>query len=368
MPPELAGYRVTRPGLVLVDAAARSAALRALPPPVREELCGWPTPKPPDEPPVATIAIDDAGGADNDAGQRFALAVMVTGAAAFGLDDDGARETLVAALDGWADAGALTSLERDAANAYYALDRILLPTLVAWSLVRAEPAVGSRRRERIDRWLRRLVRTRGDLRPAREAGDLAARNNHAYLAGSVGAAWGALTGDDEYFRSGIAAYRQAIGDLRADGSLPLETERGARALWYQRHAIASLTVIAEIAAVQGYDLYGFERNGRDLHRAVRFLLDAVDEPLLVEGYAAANVKPGAGDDYRTQDLGFLTRRGQVRHYMAWAETYIGRFPGREESRRLEVLLAGRDAAFRPMLDDYSGGPTTCLFRAPEAAA
>ena len=36
--------------------------------------------------------------------------------------------------------------------------------------------------------------------------------------------------------------------MRPDGSLPLETRRGARALWYQRHAIASLVVIAEIAA------------------------------------------------------------------------------------------------------------------------
>ena len=80
--------------------------------------------------------------------------------------------------------------------------------------------------------------------------------------------------------------------MRADGSLPLETARGARALWYQRHAIASLVAIAEIAAVQGYDLYALSADGRSLHQAVEFLARGLAEPALVLPYAAANEKPG----------------------------------------------------------------------------
>ena len=206
-------------------------------------------------------------------------------------------------------------------------------------------------------------------RPAR-ARDITAQNNHHYLRGSVEAAWGALVGDDAWFDRGLAAYRDAIAAMRPDGSLPLETRRGARALWYQRHAIASLVVIAEIAARQGVDLYGYALDGRDLHLALRFLLDGIDDPSLVWPYAAANDKPGGQPDYRLQDLGFLTTRGHGRHYMAWAEIYMARFPQRPESLRLRALLTRADAGFRPMIDEYSGGNTSCMFApaAPRAGA
>ena len=48
--------------------------------------------------------------------------------------------------------------------------------------------------------------------------------------------------------------------------------------------------------------------------------------------------------------------------MAWAELYRRALPGpRPESRRLLALLARTDPGFRPMIDDYSGGDTTCFF-------
>ena len=201
-------------------------------------------------------------------------------------------------------------------------------------MLRDDPALEPATRERIQGWLERLVLLR---RPPR-ADEPTARNNHHYLRGSVDAAWGALVGDDARFGRGLAAYRDAIAAMRPDGSLPLETRRGARALWYQRHAIASLVVIAEIAALQGVDLYGYRVDGRDLHLGLRFLLDGIDDPSRVWPYAAANDKPGPQPDYRHQDLGFLEPRGHGRHYMAWAEIYLARFPLRPESRRLTALL------------------------------
>ena len=47
--------------------------------------------------------------------------------------------------------------------------------------------------------------------------------------------------------------------------------------------------------------------------------------------------------------------------MAWAEIYIARFPERAESRRLLSVLKAADPDFRPMVDEYSGGNTTCYF-------
>jgi poly(beta-D-mannuronate) lyase len=358
---------VRRPGEVLLaDRAARRAVLQSMPESSRQALCGKLPERWPSHPAVKRVEAPDDGGPD-ERSEPFALTVMAAAAAGFGLDDPAARRALVAQLDRWAREGGLTLLDADTgrSNAYYAINRVLLPTVVAWSLVRDAPEAGAERAVRIDRWLRRVARLRGELRPPGNAGEVTRRNNHRYLSASASMAWGALAGDDAYFREGPAAFDMALADMRPDGSLPLETRRGSRALWYQRHAIASLVTIAEMAAVQGRDLYSRERQGRSLHTAIRFLLDAIDDPGLVRRYAAAGAddeEGGAGP--AAQDLSFLALRGHGRHYMAWAEVYVARFPGREESRRLLRLLRETDPDFRPMLDDYSGGSTTCLFATP----
>jgi poly(beta-D-mannuronate) lyase len=186
-------------------------------------------------------------------------------------------------------------------------------------------------------------------------------NNHRYLSDSVDMAWGALRGNHTLFREGIEGFLLALAQMRADGSLPLETERGARALWYQRQAIASLVTIAEIAAVQGYDLYALEVEGRSLHRAIEFLARALERPELVLPYARANEKPGEFTNYLVQDRSFMQRRGHQRHYMAWLEPYRARFPEREATRALTRLLDQYEGGWRPMVDDFSGGNTTCFF-------
>jgi poly(beta-D-mannuronate) lyase len=365
--PALAAYQVNRPGRILFDREARKSVLGTLPPAQRQALCGQPRQRWPSHPVVKNVTARDDGGPD-DRSEPFAWTVMNEAAVAYGLDDAYARRSLVRLLDRWARSGGLTRLNESEVNVYYAVDRSLLPTLVAWSLVRDAPDVERERAQRIDRWLRRVARLRGDLRPRSSEGDLTSRNNHRYLSASVSMAWGALTGDDGAFREGINAYRQALAAMRPDGSLPLETARGARALWYQRHALASLVTIAEMAATQGIDLYGeAAAGGRTIHTAVGFLLDAVRDPRRVWPYARADEKPGSDTDYRDQDLDFLVRRGHGRHYMAWAEMYLARFPNRAESRRLLGLLARADPDFRPMVDDYSGGDATCFFARPEAA-
>jgi poly(beta-D-mannuronate) lyase len=354
----------SRQGEILFVRAERRAMLEAMLPARRQAWCGATDLRPLLE--AARRPVPGLGGVDerpDPASEPFAHAVMVAVAAGFGDDDPAARDGLAELLEGWARADALTATiaARTTANGRYALDRTLLPAIVAFWLLGDDPALAPPERRRVAAWLGRLVRLRGEPGELRERGATTARNNHLYLRASVDMAWAALTGDDDRWRGGLAAYRQALRDMRPDGSLPLETRRGARALWYQRHALASLVTIAEMAAVQGQDLYGLEVDGRTVHTAVRFLLDAVDDPRRVWRYAAANERPGPEGDPRRQDLGFLARRGHGRHYMAWAEIYMARFPERRETRRLRELLERSDPDFRPMIDDYSGGNTTCFF-------
>jgi poly(beta-D-mannuronate) lyase len=242
---------------------------------------------------------------------------------------------------------------------------MLLPTIVAYSLVRDHADWKKAERSEVERWLNRLVRLRGIKRPGASLGPTSLVNNHRYLNNSVDMAWGALRGDDTLFRQGIESFLIALTQMRADGSLPLEVARGAKALWYQRQAIASLVTIAEMAAVQGYDLYAMEIEGRSLHRAIDFLARAIDQPDIVLRYARANRRPGEFRNYLVQDRTFMVQRGHERHYMAWTEAYRARFPTRATTRRLVSLLDQYQADRRPMIDEFSGGNMTCFFALPD---
>jgi poly(beta-D-mannuronate) lyase len=355
-------YRVTRPGVVLFDHGARAALLAGMPLEQRRAWCGsasesWHSHK-------AKTGLKTPASPELQTDERsepFALTVMTAAAAAFGQVDPDAREALTGNLRRWARGEALTKLKDRHENTYYSLERTLLPTIVAYGLVRSDPDWDRVERKEVERWLNRLVRLRGIKRPHETKGPISLMNNHRYLSDSVDMAWGALRGDDALFRQGIESFLLALGQMRPDGSLPLETRRGAKALWYQRQAVSSLVTIAEMAAVQGYDLYAMTVDGKSLHSAVDFLARAIEDPELVMPYARANQKHGEFANYLVQDRSFMRRRGHDRHYMAWFEAYRARFPERDATRLLTRLLDEFEAQSRPMVDDFSGGNMTCFF-------
>ena len=355
-------YRVTRPGEVLFDRAARAALLAELSPERRRAWCGsatesWRSHKAKTE--LKTPTDDDLQ--TDERSEPFAWTIMTAAAAAFGQGDPEAREALTGNLRRWARGEALTKLKDRHENTYYSLERTLLPTIVAFGLVRSDPDWDESERKEVEEWLNRLVRLRGVKRPDETKGPISLMNNHRFLSDSVDMAWGALRGDDDLFREGIESFVLALGQMRADGSLPLETKRGAKALWYQRQAVSSLVTIAEMAAVQGYDLYAVEIEGKSLHRAVDFLARATAEPALVLPYARANQKPGKFANYQVQDRSFMRRRGHDRHYMAWVEAYRARFAERDATRLLTRMLGEFETQPRPMVDDFSGGNMSCFF-------
>lgn len=292
--------------------------------------------------------------------EPFALLEMEAAAAWRGRRDGEAADRAVGALVRWARAGALGEVvEAGAAssntNSIYSLRRALIAILGAWMDLRHSPA-GRAHAAEIEPWLARLVTlqdvTTGGEKSRARGEAMSNHNNHALLRATVAAQWAVLTGRSESADAAERTARATIASMRDDGSLPLEMARGSRALWYQRHALASLVYIGELLRPFGRDLWRPRADGADLHRAVAFLLDAMDEPGRLSAFT--------GDaDGRRQDLGFLVPRGNGRHYMAWAELYRARFPGRDESRRLRALLPERGERGWPLLDDYVGGNATC---------
>ncbi|MEZ5667941.1 MAG: alginate lyase family protein [Alphaproteobacteria bacterium] len=307
--------------------------------------------------PVAALSPTDDYGTDH-ASQDFAWSVMVLGGRSLAGDAD-ATALLVEALTGWATAGALEQTPTHY-DPFFALKRTLLPTIVSYriaadSLTPAQDAL-------VRGWLDGLVR-RID---ATFDGDVD-RNNHRYLADLVLMTWGSVVGDDALYAKGEARYATALGQARADGSLPLESRRGARALWYSNIATGELSTMAQVARAAGRDLAATEVDGRGHDLLLGFLVDALETPGLVLPYAVENTIPGPGDDYRDQDFGFTEPRGHGRHYMAWTEALLAQPADTPARARLAGYFAATLAAARPLIDEYAGGNATCFWMRPAAA-
>jgi len=304
--------------------------------------------------PVAALTPTEGYGSDQRA-ESFGWAVMVLGGRALGgdLDSTTALKTL---LLRWADASALRATE-PAHDAYFALKRALLPTVVNYAIIRDE--LSPEERTKIDAWLDPMVRA-VDRRFDGDVDD----NNHRILADAVQSVWGSLIGDAKLYAKGAERYRAALAASRADGGLPLEIRRGSRALWYQRLALSGLTVIAETAATHGDDLYAVEVDGRGYDRLLGYFISALRAPVLVQASAAANYIPGPQADYLEQDIAFLKRRPHGRHYMAFSEAIAPRETTEFAHQRLAALIVSGPAGERPLIDDFIGGNASCFWGQP----
>jgi poly(beta-D-mannuronate) lyase len=304
--------------------------------------------------PIRKLSATEGYGSDQSA-EDFSWAVMVLSGRALA-GDAKARVTLENLLTAWAEAGGFTETE-EVHDAYYALKRQLLPLSIAFAIL--EPKLDPDQASRIRPWIDGLVRKidhhfDGDVD----------RNNHRILADSVMAVWGATIGDHAMMEKGLSRFQTVLAEARMDGTLELEARRGARALWYQRQTLSSLTVLAEVARGQGEDLYNMlTPSGQSYAALLGALINGISSPVLVAVYAAENHIPGPEKDYRKLELGFLDTRGHGRHYMAWAEAAILSGKGLAFDR-LEALFQRQIRAERPLVDEFIGGNSTCFWGQP----
>jgi poly(beta-D-mannuronate) lyase len=199
--------------------------------------------------------------------------------------------------------------------------------------LKIRPAVrGAPEQEVVAAWLSGLgsaVRDRSEAR--RRAGRTDARNNHRYWDALTVAAAGIAADRPDALAFGEQVFREAAGDIRPDGVLPLEVARGRRALHYHLFAAAPLVVLAELAAANDVDLYGVE--GGAIHRLVRRIAGDLRGEGVVARRAGAEQDVRGPSDVQASEL-------------SWAPAYLRRFP----APALEVL---RPKEARP--DAYLGG-------------
>ncbi|KNG93294.1 alginate lyase family protein [Pseudaestuariivita atlantica] len=241
----------------------------------------------------------------------------------------------IAALNKWAEAGALGALQSDTARLTIG-SRIAGMALAARRFRDVAPA--DPRWPVVEAWLTRLVEAQRDFWET-DAPDGARRGNLRAWAALAGVAVSDLTGDE--ITRGWATWSAVHVACTAapDGSLPQEMTRGKHALHYQLHAVAPL-VMSAVLLTPRVDL--FSECGGSLDRAARF--------------AVRDLATGAESEAitgRVQSF-FDGSRELGGFQLAWIEAYLSVRPDPD----FEALVA----AFRPVSNSKLGGNQTLVWR------
>lgn len=230
---------------------------------------------------------------------------FVTGEADRGVADGTAARCALGWLEAWARGGALLG-EMRSKQAEYERKWDMAGLALAYRKVRG--VASPRQRVAIEPWLKSLAAA--SRRYFDDPGHK--RNNHWYWLGLGLGAVGSATGDDALWSAAHAIYRDALADIAADGTLPLELARGKRALHYHAFALMPLVTLAELATSHGEDWYG-ERGGA-LHRLAALTLTGLDEPATFDRLAG------------------VAQERPVNPHAGWIALYAARFPDRVPAR------------------------------------
>ena len=138
-------------------------------------------------------------------------------------------------------------------------------------------------------------------------------NNHWYWLGLGIAAVGVATESDTHWQMAKSIFTDAMADITADGTLPLEMAREGRALYYHVFALEPLVVLAEMAAARGEDWYTL--NDGALHRLVAKTVQGLTEPAIFDTLAGVKqqrpVKSGYGWAWLYRDRFFDRMRDAI---------------------------------------------------------
>ena len=156
-------------------------------------------------------------------------------------------------------------------------------------------------------------------------------HNHALSSAMSHMHLGILLNEDKLFRTAFKNFEAAIKYQRKDGSMPIETRRGGRAMFYQGRAMNALAVIAILAENQGYNIWDYEYKGKNYHNIVKFFIDFTENNEIVFKYAKSMKHPGPAKNYKKQDLNSRSSSN-----WGWLYAYASRFPDHENIQRLKT--------------------------------
>ena len=205
-------------------------------------------------------------------------------------------------------------------QAYYVQGWVVGAVAIDYLKVRGSGDATPAQAEMIARWLLSVgeqTKAYYDARTNRGQGDH--QNNHLYWAGIELAAIGVAANNRADFNWAMAAYDNGVDQIRPDGTLPREMERGSKALHYHLYALAPLVLLAEFGEANGLGLYA--RDNGAIHRLVNVSVAGLENPELFE--KATGIK---------QEVPRRVSGDQI----GWAPPYVRHFPNPELSRLIQM--------------------------------
>ena len=216
---------------------------------------------------------------------------------------------------------------------------IASPMMAGYSFAKQRISVPEEEDKIIKDWFKKIVKKNQHLmyelkrykHDTQAIGVPRSAHNHALSSAISHMQLGILLNDNKLFKKVFRNYENAIRYQRKDGSMPIETRRGGRAIFYQGRAMTALTTIAIIAENQGYNIWDYEHKGKNLHNLVKFFIDFTENNEIVFKYAKEMKAPGPAKDYKRQDV-----NGSSSSQWGWLYAYASRFPNHENIQRLKL--------------------------------
>ena len=212
------------------------------------------------------------------------------------------------------------------------------PMMAGYSFAKQRITVPDEEDKIIKDWFKKIVKKNQHLmyklglykQGTQAVGVPRSAHNHALSSAISHMQLGILLNDNKLFKKAFKNYENAIKYQRKDGSMPIETRRGGRAIFYQGRAMTALTTIAIIAENQGYNIWDYEYKGKNFHNIVKFFIDFTENNEIVFKYAKEMKAPGPAKDFKKQDLD-----GSSSSHWGWLYAYATRFPNHENIQRLK---------------------------------
>lgn len=205
-----------------------------------------------------------------------ALVVIANRAVSNEADRSAASQCVLSSLAVWAQSDALSNLETMNAN-------LATPSRIAgfaFAYGQIKPfLVPNNDTALVETWLGK----RAEATVAyfdKDAPPMASQNNLRAWAALAVARVGLIVEDENMLDWADSSVRLVVCQTASDGSLKMEMTRQNRALHYQLHAVAPLVVTAALLESSGNDL--FRACDMAIHKTVYFVLDAFDDPEMVE--------------------------------------------------------------------------------------
>lgn len=216
------------------------------------------------------------------------------------------------------------------------------PMMAGYSFAKQRITVPDEEDKIIKDWFKKIVKKNQHLmyklglykQGTQAVGVPRSAHNHALSSAISHMQLGILLNDNKLFKKAFRNYEAAIRYQRKNGSMPIETRRGGRAMFYQGRAMTALTTIAIIAENQGYNIWDYDRKGKNFHNIVKFFIDFTENNEIVFKYAKEMKAPGPAKDYKRQDV-----NGSSSSQWGWLYAYATRYPNHKNIQRLKQWSA-----------------------------